>query len=166
LGKWSVFKKSLPAKTEDQTYQDQVNKAKATILEAFPNLDMGGIGEMYGKTRAAKEAIEEELSGCNLSLAALEQMLMEQFDAQNIDMIRLEDGSSVSRKDDVYTSVEDRSQFLAWIDETGKRDLLSVHYQTMNSLAKQMLEAGQNLPPGIKAFFRSGFSFRKATKTT
>lgn len=169
MGKWSAFKQSLPAKVEDQTYQDTVNQAKHQILlkaqEEGRDLDLGYIGDLYGRAREEKEKIENELSGCNLIIAALEQMTLQQFDAQQMDMFRLDDGSSISRKDDVYTALEDQEKFLAWIDKTGKRSLLSVHYQTMNSLAKQMLENNEELPPGIKAFFRQGLTFRRARKS-
>lgn len=169
MGKWSAFKQSLPAKVEDQTYQATVNQAKLKLIlkaeEEGRDLDLGYIGDLYGKAREEKEKIEAELSGCNLIITALEQMTLERFDAQKMDMFRLDDGSSVSRKDDVYTSVEDQEKFLAWIDKTGKRSLLSVHYQTMNSLAKQMLENNEELPPGIKAFFKQGLTFRRAKKS-
>jgi hypothetical protein len=77
-------------------------------------------------------------------------------------MFRLQDGTSLSLKDDPYPQVIDRDAFHKWVHEQSKEDLFSVHYQTMASLVKEYLEDGQPTPPGIKVFIKTGITRRSA----
>ena len=162
MGKWTQFRKSLPQKPTEQKYQDEVNQARTKLLESG-QANLGNLGVWYGKARKAKKEIEEELSACNLTIAALEQMIVGEFEKQGLSQYRLDTGELISITDTPYSSLEDRAKFHAWVKETNQEDLFSVHYQTMNSLVKDRLENGEPAPPGIKVFIDTGVSFRKGT---
>lgn len=88
--------------------------------------------------------------------------MIKAMEADGTNMFRLDSGESLSIKDEPYTSVEDKPAFMKWLHETEQDDLLSVHYQTMNSMVKERLESGRNVPPGLKVFIKQSITRRKA----
>ena len=76
---------------------------------------------------------------------------------------KLESGDGLYIQDKPYSQVVDKTEWLKWIRETGQEDLLSVHYQTMNSLVANRLQQGQDVPPGVKAFIKTSIMRRRPT---
>lgn len=166
MGKWSWLRGKFPKfQAEDADHALRIQKAqeaiKLELQEAGLPVDLGQLGERYNKERNLKDKKEDELSDINLKIEALTQMVTTEFDQQHITQFRLDNGASISLKDDAYTQVVDKDEWLGWVKETGREHLLSVHYQTMNSLVKEMLEQGVEPPPGLKVFLKTGLILRR-----
>jgi hypothetical protein len=161
VGKWSAFKTTLPAAPQDATHQQNVDRAKHELLKDCPN-ELGPLGRLYKDVRKEEEELEAKLKSVHLAKEALTQLVLKLFETQGMDQYRLDEGGSLSIKDEPYSAIGNRAEFLKWVKESGKEDLLSVNYQTMNSLVKEMLEAGQPAPPGIAVYIRTGLTYRKA----
>jgi hypothetical protein len=156
LGKYSHLKKILEKAPEDPTYQQKVNVVKDTLPTSLQEL-----GAQYVSARELKDDFEEFEKDVNLEIEALTQKIVARLEEEGLTQIRLSDGNSISIKDDVYTQVQDKEQWLAFLRENDLLDLLSVHYGTMNSLVKERFETGQKCPPGLKAFIKSGLIKRR-----
>jgi hypothetical protein len=156
MGKYSHLRGELEPVPQDPSYQSQVDKAK----HQYNGLSVGKLGEAYGKHYLANKQLEAEIHQENLELEALRQMLVDAMTADGLDMVRLGDGSSLSMKDEPYSSVENRAAFHQWIKESGREHLLTVNYQSMNSLVKDLLLDGQPPPPGLKAFIKTSLTRR------
>jgi hypothetical protein len=156
VGKWSHLKNDLERAPVDRSWQEKVNEFKADIPR-----DRASLTAAYNAVRDLKEDVEDFLKSLNTEEAAIVQLLVDDLETDGLTQIRTGDGTSFSLKDDVYTSVEDRAAFMAWIKENGLEDILSVHYQTMNGMVKERFENAQPLPPGLKAFYKTGILRRK-----
>src|SRR5262245_23258895 len=166
MGKWSWLRGKFPKfNAEDADHGVRIQLAKdairAELSEKKLAFDLGNLGDYYAKERRNKDNKEDELSDINLKIEALTQMIVEGLENQSLVQYRLESGASISMKDDAYSKVEDNDKWFKWIRETNREHLLSVHYQTMNSLVKEMLEDGKTPPPGIKVFLKTGLTLRR-----
>lgn len=158
-GKWSKYKATLPKAPVDSSFLEKVNASKAEFRQQIgDNINL--LGEEYDSIRAKKETLEEEIKELNVKIEALVQMVVERCESEGLTMVRLNSGTSLSLKDDPYSQVVDKDAFLDWIKKTNREALLSVHYQTMNSLVKEFLEEGQDPPPGIKVYIKTGLTRR------
>jgi len=157
-GKLSYLKDQLEKAQEEPSRQEEINKLKEKLKPEH----VGAISEEYRKLYDQKESLKKELSDLQLQLDARIQLLVEHLETFGLNQIRTEDGgTTLFIKDDVYSSVLNRHEYLSWIRETGQEDLLTVHYSTMNASIKARLERGQPLPPGTKAFFKQTIGIRR-----
>jgi len=162
-GKWSGLRGDLPPAPIDSAWQQEVNIVKTEILQSIPQTS--GKAREYCKLRDEKDRLEAEVKKLNTRLEALSQLMIKEMELEGTDLFRLDTGDTLSIKDEPYSSVADRTAFLAWIHQTGQDDLLSVHYQTMNSIVKSRLQEGGEQPPGIKVFLKQSITRRKGRGT-
>ena len=156
-GKWAGLRGTVPAAPVESEYQQKVELEKQKFLE----VSKGTKGIEFDKLYQEKKALEARISEINVTLDALSQLMIKDLEGDGLDAIRLADGTLLSIKDEPYTSIEDRDKFLAWIHESGQDSLLTVHYQTMNAIAKDRLQQGKTLPPGLKVFLKQSITRRK-----
>lgn len=167
-GKYSSFKGQLTKFSGEPEYQDRVNKKKEEIQGAIiaqgktPNPT--NFGATLVEARLEKQRLEDLVKAQNLIIEAMNQTLVELLESENYSSLKLNNGVSLSIKDDVYCTVVNKKQFYDWIEETGQQDLLTVNYQTMSSITKSNLIAGEPIPPGIGTYFKQSISVRGAGK--
>jgi len=157
MGKYAHLKDVLDPLPQDQTWQQRIN----TVKPRFNGKGLGLLGEAYNKARERKEKLEDDLGDVNTELEALSQMILSKMEEDNLSLVRLDDGSTLYINDKPYCRVDNQVKFLTWIRTSKKEDLLSVHYQRMNSLVSEMLLEGQEPPPGIKAFIKTSLGRRR-----
>ncbi len=161
MGQYSQFKNTLGAPpVKDQRWQDKINLFQTTLN--YKN-DAAKMAAELIKLRAEKAAIAEREKEVNVKIEAHHQMLVEWLEGAGLTQFKTDDGYTIFIKDEPYSSIEDEKQFLTWIRESGQEELLSVHYQTLNSIAKDHLTAGKPTPPGLKVFIKTGINVRKAS---
>jgi hypothetical protein len=156
-GKWSGLRGTLPPAPLENDYQNRVNVRKTELA----HLSQTEKARQYITCRDNKDRLNEEISRLNLDIEALSQMLIPQMEQDGVDMFRLDSGESLSIKDEPYSSVDNRPMFLTWIRNQNLEDLLTVNYQTMNSMVKERLTKGLQAPPGIKVFLKQSITKRK-----
>lgn len=174
-GKWSRLKGQVPLAPVEQGWQDKVNAAKSQpkVVETNdgdlqilspPLIQLSKVekARRYCELRDQKDRLEDQISDINVSLEALSQLMIAEMENEGTDLFRLDSGDSLSIKDEPYSSVNERPKFIEWINSTNQQDLLSVNYQTMNSMVKNRLEQGLSAPPGIKVFLKQSITRRRA----
>ena len=163
MGKYSSWKGKLTSFSEEEEYQEKVNTRKQEIRDKIELNNTATLTE-YGKVliqaKLEKARLESLVKDENLTVAALNQVLVEQLEDQSYSNLKFENGVTLSIKDDVYSKVTDKPKFHCWISETGNEDLLSVNYQTMNSLVKNSLLDNKPVPPGIDVYFKQSIAIR------
>jgi hypothetical protein len=156
LGKWSSLREILEKAPEDPTNRDKINLVKANLAD-----DLATLGNEYRSVRDLKDDIKEFLSDVEVEIQAYTEKIVATLEENQLKQIRLNDGTSITIKDDVYTQVVDKPKWFRFIKENGLISLLSVHYQTMNGLVKERFEKGENVPDGLKATIKSGLLLRR-----
>jgi hypothetical protein len=173
MGKYSGLKKSFVKFTGEPEYQDKVNDEKETVKEWLRLQGKKGtirdFADVMLKARVEKAALEKEVKTRNLTIAAMDQILVELLEDQTLNKIQMDQGVSMSIKDDIYCTVKDKPTFLRWISETDQEDLLTVNYQTMSSITKKRItgeigisEGEETIPPGIDVYFKQSIMVRGA----
>lgn len=176
MGKYDGLKlPALPAdyKEGGSAYQERVDKKKVEIGQ----LTSAELAARYRAVRKGSErdpdtlgaALEaagfvlskEELEGLvksrNLELVAVEQMLVDAYEAEDLSSLKLADGASVSTQVEPYVVVEDKAKLREWLLANGHAELLETlvpTWQTLNSILKERLTEGQEPPPGTSAFLK------------
>lgn len=123
-------------------------------------------GSEYAKAwreaRLAKEAVEEEVSEMTVLLRAYEQLMAEQYEVEDVQQIKLEDGGSVAVQWEPTAKIEDKEKFRLWCIAEGLENEMALPWQTANALTKKALLEGRQEPDGITAKARPKFVLRKA----
>lgn len=107
-----------------------------------------------------KEGLEELLYECNMQMTAIEQMLVDQYELEDTDSIRLDTGFTVAVQREPYAQVQGREEFRQWCIDEGLENLFMLPWMTTNKITKERLLDGQPEPPGVKAFTRSKIVLR------
>jgi hypothetical protein len=173
VGKYSKFKDSMTSFTIEPEYQDRVNnekdRVKRMLLEEGKKGSISEFAEVLLKARLEKARLEKLEKAENLTIEAMTQILVELMEDEALTNVKMDNGVSMSIKDDVYCNVENKQLFNQWIKETGQEDLLTVNYQTMASIVKKRLsgeltigEGEETIPPGINTYFKQGIMVRGA----
>ena len=110
-----------------------------------------------------KEELEVLLKRKNLAIIALEQLLVDAYQAENLQSLKLDDGDSVSTQVEPYVVVVDKVALREWLKVNGHAELLETlvpAWQTINSMLKDRLLEGMEPPPGTEAYLRNKIVFR------
>ncbi len=156
-GKWSSLKGSYPSAPVDMDFQARVNTVKQG-LQATSKTERA---RKFCELRDAKDELEAQIKEINTNLEALSQLMILEMETAGETLFRLDSGDSLSIKDEPYSSVVDKDAFINYIEKSGQKDLLTVHYMTMNSMVKERLQNGQEPPPGIKVYVRQSIMRRR-----
>ncbi len=163
-GKYSHLKDSLTRFQSEPEYQERVNKKKDEIKQTLKDegqvVTVKTLGLVYIKARIEKDRLEELVKAQNLIIEAMQQELVDLLESQDFTSLKLDNGVSISIKDDVYVTVKDKSTFHQWVRDNELEDLFSVNYQTMSSMVKNKLIDGEELPPGIDTYFKQSIMMR------
>ncbi len=170
MGKWTKFRKKLPRLEPDTDYQEKVNREKARILKLADKqkptkadaevANAAFLGRQMAQARRAKDRLEDKLYDENITITALDQLLVDRLEGEEQESVTLRDGVTFGLKDDIYPQVEDRGKLFAWIKLTGQAALLTVHHSTLKAVVKDRLENGRPAPPGTKVFIKTTVSIR------
>jgi hypothetical protein len=182
-----VLNKLERLRGEEPAYQDKVNAVKSEIVND-PDFQMHAstLAVLYAKARKGdgsndeytqeakdeeaeelirrlgKEGIEDLLYQCNLRITAIEQLMVDQFENEDVTSLKLDTGQSVGVQMEVYAQVQDREKYRQWCIEEGLENLMTVPWATTNSETKDRLLKGLPEPDGVKAFAKPKFILRKA----
>jgi len=168
MGKYTKLRGVLPAFQEESSYQDKVNDEKKLLLAHAENMEDANINRfasLYGAGKAAKDALEEQISAINIRLEALSQLLVEAMENQGADKIQLSTGATVYIQDTPYPQVKDREALMAWINKNKMALLLSVNYQTLKGMTNDMLVAGKKPPEGVEVFLKTQARLRNGASS-
>jgi hypothetical protein len=114
----------------------------------------------YRKLRRLKAAVEDALSAIQERVDAAEAATIAAYEATGIDTVKFEDGASISSSPQPYAKVTDRDVFRAWVVGTAYAAQLTLPWMTLNAVTKDLLLAGEALPPGVEVYAKPGLSLR------
>lgn len=162
MGKWTAFKKVLPAVPVDGAYQAKVDVVKAE----FADKPLAELTKAYDEVNGHKAEAEKEIKEMNVQLEALEQLLVSRLEDLGLTSVRVDGGGSFLLTDEPYASVADRAKCREWFEEKDQRELLAPHPSTLKALIKSRLEAGEDpdvvgREMGVKIFMKTGLQRRK-----
>jgi hypothetical protein len=142
----------LVESNDDGKQRQKVNGHK----DHYKTLSTTDLATEYTKLRDEKDDIEEEIKVLNARITAISELMIEKFEGEEISAIRTQAGYLVSSKYDPYASVKDKEAFITWVKENGYENLLTIQWQTMNSITKELLENGMAPPDGVEVFLKPG----------
>lgn len=139
-------------------HRDKVNNFKDTLQ----SLSTTEIAQEYTKLRDTKDDIEEELKDVNSKLTAIVELLNDRFDEDGVDAIRTKTGYLISANPQPYASVKNKEAYLKWARENGYENLLTIMWQSTNSITKELLENGMAPPDGVEVFLKPGLRLTRS----
>lgn len=159
MGKYDKVLAGLTAEVRgDGTFRDRVDEAKRKLPHG---LDAASLAEMYGTLRQEKSELEERESDLNVRIAAVEEAMWGAFEDRGVSSIKLKTGRSVRVQPEPVAKVTDKDALRTWAVEQGLERLLGLPWQTVNSMAKERLLAGDAPPDGVEVQVRTKTVFSK-----
>ncbi len=158
MGKWTKFRDKLRRLPADGDYQTKVNAVKE--LPEMKNKDHAQLAERLKSLRQSKKDLEASLYAVNLNIEATSQLLLEWMEAAGLTKIELASGGLIFIQDEPYCRVSDMDELRRWIKANRLGNLLTIHWQTLNSMTKDALIAGEKIPGGVDLFMRSSLKVR------
>ena len=110
------------------------------------------LAQLYAQLRDRRAHVEEVLSGVNIDLEAVTQMMSDRFETEGLTKLTLANGRTISIGLEPYAQVTDKEAVRLWCISEGLEQKMSVPWQTLNELTKKRLLAGEELPPGVTLF--------------
>jgi hypothetical protein len=165
----AVLPNLRPAPPADPSWQDRVERFKATIVER----DSASLAAEYVNLRAAKDDLDAEASVLNLRLEAYTQLLVASQDADADgwgrygvagNALRLASGDTIRVQREPYGQVRDKEAFRLWCVANGYERQLQLWPSTMNAIVKERLVAGDPEPDGVEAYARAKVVYVQAKK--
>ena len=164
MGKWDKVVAKLPPKpSDDPNRQYQVEQEKAKILESLGTGNIEQLVKLYISLRKQRDFFKTKLEPINLGLEALEQMLDEAFAGANVTSVHTNEGNVNVRREPVV-SVVDKDGVRLWAIENGFERELTILWQTLNSVMKERMLTGFDVPECVKMYSRPVVSLREAGK--
>jgi hypothetical protein len=155
-GKWSKLKGKIPKFEIDSSWQEKVDESK----KAYIGLDSTELTREFARRRAMKKTLEGHISLENTELEAISQILINDLEGSEIQKIGLTTGETGYIQDEPYSSVEDKKKLMAWVKKKKLQDLLTLNWQTLNGMVKNLLVDGKPAPPGVKVSMKTSFRLR------
>lgn len=118
------------------------------------------LGSEFFHVKKLKKNAEAHLAEINLRIAALEGLLLANFEDQEITSIKNEDGATIFKKSTAYPVIKDKKKLFAWIKANKAAHLIGVVHQSLKSFVNERLQDGQSLPPGVEAFLKDSIGHR------
>jgi len=162
-GKWHTLRGELPAFTQEPSRQAEVDKVKSSTPEEGGLLGFNRLqlcSELHDADIEKKD-LEDQLKDINTRREAINQLLLPTMEDTGESKFTNSYGTFYLR-DEPYSKVVDKQQYLKWIVEKGLEALLAVPYQSTNAQVKSLLEEGEATPPGIEVFLKTTVGRRSA----
>lgn len=155
------------APPKDDKRQAFINELKDKITAGLTQegviLSSAVFAHQYEQSRRRVADLEEDLGAANLNLEAVQQLMLDYFETESVEDMRV-NGRLISTWIEPYASVEDNTVLQAWAIKDGLGSKLTLPWQTLNSLVKQRLEAGDSDIPGVKVFKQTKVKLGPETK--
>ena len=154
MGQYDHIIKRLPRVLNTEPHhQEKVDAVKKAMLED-PNFKQYGavLAAKYAVQRGIKDAIQAELSMCQVTLDAISQLMASQFENEGTTSVTLSNGDKIRIEPGIHPKIEDHEAFRLWcFSDPDLSKKMTLHSSTASSLIKQLLIVGEPEPPGVKA---------------
>lgn len=153
MGKWSFLKekdadgnRKVPEKvSEEPGYAERYAEFKKHCAE----MNFEDLSHRLTASRDVKSGLESDLKDINLNIAVLEKLVIEKLEAAGIDSV-VAGGYRLTPSPEPVFSKRDPRALREWALESGQADLLTIHSQTLSSIAKDYFLENAEAPPGLE----------------
>lgn len=144
------------------SYYDRVKALKEEI-EQDPEFQRyaSTIARTYAELRREAEVKAAELSEIKLRMTAVMLLMIDQFENEGEKGLTLKTGDKIRWQPEPHLIVMNKEQFRQWCVKEGLERDMVLPWGKANKLAKDMLVAGDNEPPGTECFMRPKVIFSK-----
>lgn len=155
-----------PTDAEELSRQDSINALKDEITDRTPVK----LAALYAEMRKEKDELKEQLSVVELTVEALEQLLIASQEkgepgwglyGANEKTIRLPSGASIRTEAGIYAKVIDKEKFRLWCIANDYENQLQLWPSVMAAVTKERLLAGEPEPDGVEATGTTSLKFSK-----
>ncbi len=158
MGKYTNVLVGLEAEVRgDESFRERVDELKKK-LDASSSAELANA---YGDLRLSKENLEKEEKDLNLRIAAVEEVMWSKFEDERITSLKLVNGRTVRIEPSPVASVIDHEALQQWVRDQGLQRLLKLPWQTLNSISKERLLAGEMPPAGVTVKARTKTVYSK-----
>lgn len=154
MGKYDKLKGLVP------TYKEALSDLKKEYSEKTED----ELLEEFSKTKEQKKDLEKTLKDVDRKLTAIEETLVEVFEARNITNVTSSKFGVFAVRTKVYVHQKDKEALHTWLKENKYEDLIKpqVNAQVLNALFTDIL-SNSSLPEhaGVQVFLKSSISNTK-----
>lgn len=145
-----------------EIHKELIELEKLMLLAVGSKRYASEFTRVYRDLRHVKDMLEGHVSNINLLIEAHAQLLADQFEAEGVTSLKLDDtGESVRVQYEPQAKVVDRDAFREWCIKEGFERSLMLPWQTTNMVTKQRLLNGESEPDGVTAEARAKFVLTK-----
>ena len=171
-GKYEQFRKLYPKAPIEATSFDRIN----AVLDApaYPcsdgsapqdktrvrDLDNTALCDLYVQVRKTMDELEAKLSVLEIQKAALTYIFTNRFEDDDVTSMKFASGVTLGESVEPLPNVKDRTALVDWIKTTKQEELLTINYQTLASITKQLLLEGKPIPAGVEVFMKQKLTAR------
>lgn len=143
--------------------QEKVNVVKDEIRrELGETLSSSSLSARYEDVRTRIDRIKLALKPYNLEKAALEQLIDDQFETEDLSNLTLAGRGRVEVQREPFAKQVDKDRIREWAVKTGLERMLAIPWNTLNSHVKELLVIGAALPPGVELYTRATVKFARS----
>lgn len=160
-----VLKKLTKLPAQDLKYQDKV---VAFITSYDGERTPSSLALDYYKARERKEELEEKLKAVNLEIEAFKQLMEISYEVAGLSSVTLfgADGAPYHAKafdlrKEPCPVVKNKDVYRQWCVDNGYKDQLQLWPSTTETIVKERLLDGKDLPDGVEAFYRTKIVMRQ-----
>jgi hypothetical protein len=131
------------------------------VADAHREKSLGEVGALYDDVSDEVKAVEERLSLLKAERDGIEFAIIHKLREQKLErMTTARNNYTISPKP--RFNCTNPAQLKAWLKENRMEDLLTINYQTLQSVMAKRLEEGEEIPEAISIFMEDNLSRRKA----
>lgn len=149
--------------SDDPGYEAEVDRLAADYKKR--GLTVMEMSAQYDALKEQKDKLEEKIKALNPHIGACERLICETLLEDGQTSCRLSNGVQLIVQEPLVVKVKDQALFIEWLDKHHPewRDLMSMHWQTLNTQVKLLHESGEELPSDdvLGLYFRQSLQRRK-----
>lgn len=164
---------AIPAHEEEAIYEEleqaagELERLAARMEERLIAVSGGRrhgivLARIYRAVRRLKDVQYDKLeSSLNLLHIATDQLVVDQFEVEGTQSLKLLEGGTVRVQEEPHAQVKDRQTYHAWCLAEGLGSQMSLPWQTTNAILKERLLSGLDSMPGVEAFSKAKAVYSK-----
>lgn len=133
-------------------YHEKVEAAK--LADEFQDHTPTVLLTLYADLRRQAEEKEEEVKALNVRVEAAAQLLVEAYEMNSIDSLNVKKVGTLRTDYVPHTHVTDKAAFHQWCIDNGFEPQMSLPWQTVNSVMKEKLLSGEEVPECVSVYVK------------
>lgn len=153
----------------DEALEDLILDVQAWLQVINDNLIRGvanrataiNIAKTFKMVRVLKEVMSKQESITNTIVDAYTEILVNQYEVEGVRSVDLEDGGKIRWEEQPHAKVIDKDANRKWAVQNGMESALSIHWNVLNAIAKDLLLKGEEPPDGVEMTARPKVVYTK-----